>query len=126
MNSSTHIDDLFDAIDLIESGDRASALILLRGLIRDNPDNEDAWLWMSVAVDSIDRSVVCLDNVVRINPDNQAAASALYRLQADEIASQSRRNRLRLYRDSALIALWTIVLGLLFALACGLPYAIVT
>ncbi|MEL7235027.1 MAG: hypothetical protein AAGK74_11045, partial [Chloroflexota bacterium] len=54
---STHrIDRLLDAIDLIKEDRREEARVLLRQLINEDGNFEDAWLWMSVAVDSIDQS----------------------------------------------------------------------
>ncbi len=109
------VERLMDAIDLIEAGDKESARSILRGLIRENSNFEDAWLWMSVAVDSIDQSVVSLENVLRINPRNTYAAEALYRLRQPDIQSERERSRLTFIRDSARIILWILVLTLLFA-----------
>ncbi|RMG89474.1 MAG: hypothetical protein D6712_01635 [Chloroflexi bacterium] len=109
--AAERIDRLLDAIELIKLGKRRDAVTLLKALIREDSDFEDAWLWMSVAVDSIDQSVICLDNVLRINPNNAYAAGALYRLRASEMAMQRRRARYRLYRDIALI-LFAGVFGL--------------
>ena len=95
--ASRRIDRLLDAIDLVKANRGTEAQPILRGLIRENGDFEDAWLWMSVAVDSIDQAVLCLDNVLRINPDNVNAATALYRLRMAELASQQKRARLRTY-----------------------------
>lgn len=122
--TETRIDRLLTAIELIEADERDAALVILRDLIREDADFEDAWLWMSVTVDSIDRSVVCLDNVLRINPNNQQAAAALYRLRADEIARETRRERLKFYRDTSRFAFWLIVLGMLIITACGIPFLI--
>lgn len=113
--SASRIDRLLDAIELVESGQREAALPILRQLLQEDSNREDAWLWMSVAVDSIDKSVVCLDNVLRINPHNQQAAAALHRLRAAEIARETRLSRLRAARDMAWLALWLLVLGIIFA-----------
>lgn len=107
---------LFDAIDLIENGGRQRALPLLRSLIQENGDDEDAWLWMSVAVDDIDQSIVCLDNVLRINPNNSVAAAALYTLRKREIASEQQREKLRSRRNLAFSGLWLLVFALLIAI----------
>ncbi len=126
-DSGARIDRLMDAIDLIKADKREDARALLRDLIRDNADFEDAWLWMSLAVDSLDQSAVCLDNALRINPGNVAAAGALYRLRSSEIESAKARARLRMWRDSALLGFWLLVMGLLATFMCsfynGLWYA---
>jgi hypothetical protein len=106
---------LMDAIELIEAERRAEARALLHDLIREDPDFLDAWLWMSVAVDSLDQASICLDNVLRIEPGNSAAASALYRIRVPELAIERQRTRLRLARDLATSLLWIVI----FVSLCG-------
>jgi hypothetical protein len=103
------IDRLLDAIELVKANRRAAARHLLRDLIREDNNFEDAWLWMSVAVDSLDQSSICLDNVLRVNPKNIEAAGALYRIRIPEMQMQKRRTRLRLYRDLALTSMWMVI-----------------
>ena len=99
-NASTErVDRLLDAIELIKSNQHKQARALLRSIIQEDSNFEDAWLWMSVAVDSLDQSIVCLDNVLRINPNNWQAAGALHRLRESELLMQKRRSQLRFYRD---------------------------
>lgn len=108
-DSAEHIDRLLDAIELVKANRRAEARHLLRDLIHENNNFEDAWLWMSVAVDSLDQSSICLDNVLRVNPNNADAAGALYRITIPEIEMEKRRARLRFYRDLALTSFWMVI-----------------
>lgn len=110
------IDRLLDAIELVKLNRRRDAREILRQLIREDSNFEDAWLWMAVAVDSIDQSTVCLDNVLRVNPDNIQAAGALYRLRETEIRMEKHRSRLTMYRDTAIILMWLLTIGLLYAI----------
>lgn len=115
---AARIERLMDAIDLVKDEHRDEARIALHDLIREDPDFQDAWLWMSVAVDSLDQASICLDNVLRINPKNAAAASALYRIRIPELATERRRTRLRMARDLSASLLWlTIMASLCGALA---------
>jgi hypothetical protein len=123
-DAAARIDRLMDAIDLIKADKREQARALLRELIRENGDFEDAWLWMSVAVDSLDQSAVCLDNVLRINPNNSGAAGALYRLRYSEMESERTRARLRFYRDLASGLFWLLVMTLLLTFVCNI-YSVV-
>ncbi|MEO1644194.1 MAG: hypothetical protein AAFR67_03330 [Chloroflexota bacterium] len=109
------VDRLLDAIDLIKSDRNVDALPILRSIIREDSNFESAWLWMSLAVDDIDQSIICLDNVLRINPDNLYASTALYRLRKAELAAQRSRERIRRYRDIALTTMWILILTLLFS-----------
>ncbi|MEO0563382.1 MAG: hypothetical protein AAF125_14835 [Chloroflexota bacterium] len=112
-DSSHRIDRLLDAIELVEADRRDEAQTLLRELIREDGNFESAWLWMSVAVDTLDQSTVCLDNVLRVNPKNHQAAGALYRIREPEILMQRRRGRMVLYRDTAFVVMWVFILVLL-------------
>ncbi|QPC81802.1 hypothetical protein G4Y79_19225 [Phototrophicus methaneseepsis] len=120
------IDRLLDAIDHIRAGDRDAARPILQQLIRDDSNFEDAWLWMSVAVEHVDQSMVCLDNVLRINPRNTYAANALLHLRANDMIEERQRNRLQLLRDSFLSIFWllvAIVMVAVFATLFFLPHA---
>jgi tetratricopeptide (TPR) repeat protein len=109
MSDPTRIDRLLDAVELIKANRRDEARPLLRDLIREDSDFEDAWLWMSVAVDTLDQAAVCLDNVLRINPNNYEAAGALYRIRIPEMEMKKRRSALRMYRDMAISLMWIII-----------------
>ncbi len=109
------IDRLLDAIELLKADRRAEARHLLRDLIGEDNDFEDAWLWMSVAVDSLDQSSICLDNVLRINTKNVEAAGALYRIRIPEMEMERRRSRLRLYKDFATGGMWFVIAVILIS-----------
>jgi hypothetical protein len=113
--TETKIDRLLDAIDLIKDDQREEARQILRTVIRDDGNFEDAWLWMSVAVDSIDQSTICLDNVLRINPANMQAAGALHRLRESEMQMERRRERLRSRRNLSFALMWILTVVLLNA-----------
>lgn len=109
------VDRLLDAIDLIKEDRRDEARELLRSLINEDGNFEEAWLWMAVVVESLDQSSVCLDNVLRVNPKNTQAAGALYRLRESEMQMEKRRSRYRLYRDIAFALMWIVVIIVLYA-----------
>lgn len=112
------IDRLMDAIELVKADRHAEARALLHDLIQDDSDFQDAWLWMSVAVESLDQASICLDNVLRINPNHTTATAALYRIRVPELELERQRTRLRLARDFASSLLWmVIVVSLCGALA---------
>lgn len=114
--AEARIDRLLDAIELVKEDRRKEAVHVLRELITEDGDFEDAWLWMSVAVDSLDQSSICLDNVLRVNPGNINAAGALHRLRGPEMLMQQRRGRIRMYRDLAFGGMWFLVMLLLYTL----------
>lgn len=114
--AQSKVDRLLDAIELLKEDRRKESVRLLRELVHEDGDFEDAWLWMSVAVDSLDQSSVCLDNVLRVNPHNSAAAGALHRIRGPEILMEKRRGRIRMWRDLSLVFMWLLVMGLLYTM----------
>lgn len=73
-------DDLQKAIELLRDGDTLAARRLLSDIVKIDPNNEQAWLWLSSSVTDEERRRECLEHVLRINPGNQAAHLALVAL----------------------------------------------
>jgi len=65
------------AITAIRSGDKETGQRLLAEVIRDDPRNETAWLWMSSVIDSDEHRRSCLERVLAINPHNETAQRGL-------------------------------------------------
>lgn len=103
------VERLFDAIEHLKADRRADARGVLREIIAENSDFEDAWLWMSLAVDTLDQSAVCLDNALRVNPSNARAAAALSALREGDLVLSVRRGRYKLFHDLSLTSLWLLV-----------------
>jgi hypothetical protein len=73
--------DIEQAEDAIRKGDTKTGFEILRGYLADNPDSERAW-WVMSGLVQRDQRVTCLEQVLRINPDNQFASEALEKLLA--------------------------------------------
>ena len=93
-----HASLIDQAVEHLRSGDRASARLLLEEAVRLHPDDEQAWLWMSGAVDTDPERLACLQQVLAIDPDNQAAqqgvqalskASRLHKLDPQEASLET-------------------------------------
>ncbi len=68
---------LQQGIAAARSGQKETArLLLMRALDRDER-NVAAWLWLSGVMDSLDDRQLCLENVLTLDPDNQAARRGL-------------------------------------------------
>jgi len=75
------------AIAEVRSGDKEIGQRLLAEVIRNDPRNETAWLWMSSAIDSDDdRRRYCLERVLAINPQNQTARQRLETLGQKQVS----------------------------------------
>lgn len=64
------------ALAVLEGRKDEGRELLLRVIERDE-QNEQAWLWLSGAVDSVEDQQVALENVLAINPSNTAAQQGL-------------------------------------------------
>jgi len=60
-----------------KSGQREHARDLLMRVVEQDEENVLAWLWLSGVVDSLDDQEICLENVLTLDPDNEAARQGL-------------------------------------------------
>lgn len=68
---------LQQAINAIKVGDKETAKPILASILRANPNDEIAWLWTSVVVESETQQRYCLQKVLTINPNNEVAQRGL-------------------------------------------------
>jgi tetratricopeptide (TPR) repeat protein len=68
---------LQEAIDALKSGQRSRAKDLLTRLLRTDQNNVEYWLYMSTVVDTRKERTFCLENALKIDPDNQTAKRGL-------------------------------------------------
>lgn len=67
------LSDLKQAVSLIKAGKKAQARRLLLGILKDNPDDEKAWLCMISCAANSRQFNTSVRNVLRINPQNRTA-----------------------------------------------------
>ena len=65
--------DLDLAIQKIKQKDYNTGRALLDEVLNENPDDEQAWLWMSQVVETDQERYDCLNKVLNINPNNPDA-----------------------------------------------------
>ncbi len=81
MTSSPEIDRLFrEGVAAIRAGDKAAGREKLLQVVELDEMHEQGWLWLSATVESDDDRIVCLENVLTINPDNEHAQRGLEKL----------------------------------------------
>jgi len=66
-----------EAVAAFKAGRKAEARQLLMKATELDEGNEQAWLWLSGCVDSTDEQIICLENVLAINPGNTKAQKGL-------------------------------------------------
>ena len=72
-----------------------------REVLAEDPNNELAWMWLAQVVDLDDQRREALQNVLRINPNNDRARDALRRLGDDAPDPNQVQSRLSQARESA-------------------------
>jgi tetratricopeptide (TPR) repeat protein len=72
---------LRDGIAAAKSGQRDQARELFMRVIEVDERNEQAWLWLSGVVDTDEDRLICLENVLTLNPENVRARAGLRWLQ---------------------------------------------
>jgi hypothetical protein len=72
------MDDLLtQAIEKIKAGERKTGGNLLLQVLKHNPRDEQAWLWLAAAVEKEDDRRYCLEQALAINPLNEIVQAAL-------------------------------------------------
>jgi hypothetical protein len=83
MTASSEIDRLYrEGVAAIRAGDKATGKEKLMKVVEQDQLHEQAWLWLSACVDTDEEQIVCLQNVLTINPRSEAARKGLSKLGA--------------------------------------------
>lgn len=69
-------------INALKANDRASARKLLAAALQQDQNDATAWLWLAAAMDTPGQRIDCLRQVLKIDPNNQAAIKGLAALGA--------------------------------------------
>jgi len=72
---------LSSAIKVIKSDDKVTGRRLLVEILKDDPSNETAWIWLATCVEEVEKKRYCLQRALAINPDNQIYKIALEKLE---------------------------------------------
>jgi hypothetical protein len=64
-------------IEAVRAGKKEEARRMFEKVIELDEQNEQAWIWMSAAVETKEDQIVCLENVLTINPNNDKAKQGL-------------------------------------------------
>ena len=72
---------LNSAINAIKSGNKPAGQQLLTDILKSDPHNEIAWLWLSTCLDNNDKKMYCLKKALSINPNNQNTIKAISQLE---------------------------------------------
>jgi len=73
---------LESAAAALKTGDKNTARDILIQLLKENPQQDDAWVGLSMCATSTGQRKECLQRALRINPNNKSAKLGLARLEA--------------------------------------------
>jgi hypothetical protein len=73
---------LRQGIDAARRGERAEARKVLLHILELDDRNKTAWLWLSGVMVDIDDQILCLENVLTIDPENATAVEGLTKLRS--------------------------------------------
>jgi hypothetical protein len=79
--------DLKNAVALIRDHKFDEARKILAAILKEDPENELAWLWSSKCFDDAEKKRYCFQRVLKINPQNPHARKALGLGPAGEISA---------------------------------------
>jgi tetratricopeptide (TPR) repeat protein len=68
---------LQEGVSALKQGDKARARACLLAALKQDERDERAWLWLSGAVERDEERIICLENVLTINPANERARQGL-------------------------------------------------
>lgn len=74
-------------INALKAGEREKGRRFLMQVLQVDERNETAWLWLSGAVTAKRERIICLENVLAVNPENRLARKGLQHLGIDPDAS---------------------------------------
>lgn len=74
------MDNLQLGIDALKAGKRDEARKFLAVAIKGNADNERAWQWMYNAANNDMERIQCLEQILRVNPQNKTASEKHWEL----------------------------------------------
>jgi tetratricopeptide (TPR) repeat protein len=80
---------LQEGIAAAKSGQRERAYDLLIQIVEEDEENVLAWLWLSGVADSLDDREICLENVLALEPTNEAARKGLAQVREQRKATAS-------------------------------------
>jgi tetratricopeptide (TPR) repeat protein len=74
-------------ITAFRNGNKKLALQIFSEIVKSEPRNEAAWLWLAAGVDNIEQKEFCFKKVLEINPHNENAQKALSQIKKPSVPS---------------------------------------
>jgi hypothetical protein len=76
---------LIQVVDLIKAGENKQATKILAGLLAREPQLEQAWYLMGLALTDLEKKRFAFNHTLKLNPNNERAKQQLLKLEADTL-----------------------------------------
>ena len=76
--------EMTKAIELAKSGRKNEAAQLLSQVLKLEPENEPAWLWLASCLQPNQQKLYCLNQALAINPENTTTQKAIQKIKESE------------------------------------------
>jgi hypothetical protein len=76
--------EMIQAIELAKSGKKNEAAQLLSQILKQQPENEAAWLWLASCLKTNQQKIYCLNQALVINPENLTTQKAIQKIKESE------------------------------------------
>jgi hypothetical protein len=107
---------LYRAVNAIKDKDFYTARGILAAILKQDPKNEQAWLFLTLCMEDPQQKRDCLQQVLAINPHNEPALRAQARLSATANSSTSPTTQTQNKFRSSFFNFLDLLIGLLFRL----------
>jgi hypothetical protein len=84
------------AIERYAAGDKRQARKILAEILREEPDNMNAWLGTAMCLDDPDKKRYCLERALALKPDSERAKALLDQMDAERAASLAETRAIKL------------------------------
>lgn len=110
------------AIEAIKQGNKSNARTLLETVIKNEPNNEEAWFLLAHVAQTQEQARIYLGRVISINPNNERAKQQLEKLNATPSNKQTAPQPVKVKESKAVLytllgGIIMLLLAVIFALA---------
>ena len=102
------------AIEAIKQGNKSNARALLENVIKNEPNNEEAWFLLAHVAQTQEQARSYLGRVININPNNERAKQQLEKLNATPLNKQTAPQPVKAKESKAV--LYTLLGGIIILL----------
>jgi hypothetical protein len=105
-------DELKRVADLIKEHKEAEARAVLIQILKTNPTNDDAWVWMASITEDREKRQKCLEEALKNNPRNQTAQKILDKMTSPIETMPSKIQPQKISALTHILCGWPLILAI--------------